>query len=479
MNYDLIIIGNTPVGRYAALMAILWDARVALVTQDIDFVSETDWVYNLTLNYLTQTGEEWNTLQPSLNSLLLEFQSLNASRLKMYQHWAQEASAMMTEETILVRLAAKGVDIIEGKGEFCRLPKQAFIVNKEKLQARAYLVATETLPVIPQVSNLSAVGYLTLTDLREKKTLEEFPENLTIIGDRAIAISLAQNLAKLNKTVILSLSESRFFPKEDEEITNLLQAQLEADGITVLRNSPLVQIETIDNHKWLQLGKHTVETDELILFPETIPNLEGLNLEGVRVELTEERLNLNDKLQTSNPKIYGCGSVAGGYSFLNLAQSEAAVALKNALFFPLYTMNYQAIPCVFSTHPPFARVGLTEAQARDRYEEKVIVIREYFKENLSSVIEGKITGLLKLIVLENGEILGGHIFGQNAEELISVCAIAIQKKIKMKQLLSVSFPSPSLSEMIASAVQQWDYYYYQTHPFLRTLRRRYFLFRRP
>lgn len=479
MNYDLIVIGNTAVGRYAALTATLWEARVALVTQDIAFASEADWLYNLTLNYLTETGQQWRTIQPNLNAFLLEFPRLNSLCFKSYQKWAQEAIAIAVEETTLVKLAAKGVDVIEGKGEFCRLPKQAFIVNQEKLKARAYLIATETLPLFPEVANLSEVGYLTLKDLREQETLELLPKNLTILGDNPLTVSFAQSLAKLNKTVTLSLAKTRLFSREEEDIINLLQAQLEADGITVLTDSSLSQIQKIDARKWLQLGKHAVETDELIIFPDTQPNLEGLNLEGLEVNYTQQKLNLNQKLQTSNPKIYACGGVAGGYPFLNLAQYEAEVALKNALFFPLHTVDYQPIPCIFLTRPPLARVGLTEAQARERYGEKVIVIQEYFKTNLSSIIQGKITGLLKIVVHENGEILGGHILGNHAEEMVSIFAIAIARKIKMKQLLSVSFPSPSISEIIAKAVQQWDRHYYQTHPFWRGLRRRYFLFFRP
>lgn len=465
MTYDLIIIGNTAVGRYAALRAVSWEARVALVTQDIDISSEADWLYSFSITQLTQIGKQWGKIQAF------------TPPAKTYQEWAQEVIEI--EEAPLVKLAAKGVDVIEGKGEFCRLPKQALVVNQEKLQAPAYLIATERMAIPPNIPNLSTVGYLTLADLRVKETLETLPENLTIIGETPEAISLAQTLARLNKQITLSITDSWVFPTEDREISQWMQNQLEADGINLLRKSPLLEIQKLETQKQLKLGKHTIQTDEIILFPKTYPNVEGLNLEGVRVNYDETGLFLNHKLQTANPKIYACGTLLGGYSFLNIAQYEAEIALSNALFFPLLKVNYQFIPSLINTMPHIGRVGMTEAQAKSRYGNKVVVLKEYFNNNLYSITQGDSTGVLKLIVKSNGNILGGHCFGNYSQELISIIALAMSKKMKVKQLYNVAFPSPSVIDLIKRVVQQWETYYYRTHPVLRELRKRYFFFRRP
>ncbi|AFZ45563.1 pyridine nucleotide-disulfide oxidoreductase dimerization region [Halothece sp. PCC 7418] len=467
MNYDVIIIGNTPVGRYAALTAVLWEARVALVTQEISFSAEANWLYNFTLSQLTDITEKCGSLQP-----------LESQPTAIYQQWTEEVIEIIKEETGLLKLAARGVDVIEGKGEFCRLPQQGFVAKQETLKARGYLIATETTSIIPNVPNLSEVGYLTLSDLREKLTLETLPNNLTIIGESPTAISLAQNLARLNKNITLAITQSRLFPTEDRAMSDLLQSQLEADGITLLKSSPLSHVQQLGQEKWLQLGKSAIATEELMIIPKTAPNLDKLNLEGVQVSQTQKGLTLNGKLQTTNPSIYACGSVIGGYSFLNLGQYEAEIALKNILFFPRHTVNYKMIPCLISTHPAFARVGLTETQARRRYGEKVVVIQEYFKDNLLTIVQSEMTGVLKIIIHEKGQILGGHSFGKNAETLVSIMTMAITRKMKIKELKTVSFPSPSIAELISKAVRQWDNWYYQNHPFWRELRKRYFLIRR-
>ncbi|PSO49128.1 MAG: NAD(P)/FAD-dependent oxidoreductase [Cyanobacteria bacterium SW_9_44_58] len=467
MNYDVIVIGNTPVGRYAALTAAFWEARVALVTQDISFAAQGDWFYHFSLTQLTAIAQKWNNVQP-----------IASPPLERYQQWGQQVIAVMEQEQAFVKLAAQGIDVIEGKGEFCRLPQQAFIVNDESLKAPAYLIATETSPIFPEVANLSEAGCLTLTDLRQKHRLETLPNNLTIIGESPEAISLAQNLAKLEKNITLSLPNSHLFAKEDEEIAYLLQAQLEGDGINLLTASALSDIRKTENGKWLQLGNHTMETEELIIVPEKTPNVEGLNLEGVKVDYTHEGLAVNRKLQTTNQNIYGCGGVIGGYPFFNLARYEAQIVLKNALFYPRHKVDYRTIPYLISIHPPLARVGLTERQAKRRYGNKVVVFKDYFKDNSLSIIQGELSGLLKLIVHQNGKIIGATGIGNNVGELVNIIAIALAKNWKMKQLKSVSFVSPSVSDLLTNIVQKWDFYYYQTHPLLRKLRKQYFLFRR-
>ena len=467
-SYDLIIIGNTATGRYAALKASLWEARVALVTQDISSSDEADSLYNFTLTQLTQIAQKWENIQGSY-----------LSPIETYQEWAQEVIAIFQEESNLVKLEAQGVDVIEGKGEFCRLPKQAFIINEKKIQARAYLIATETTPILPNISDLSGVGYLTFSDLKIQNTLPNLPDNITIIGEDPKAISLAQNLASLNKQVTLAVANSHLLPAEDREISYWLQMQLEANGINLLTKSPLLEIQEFNGKKALRLGRHNFKTDEIIIFPATSPNIEGLNLEGIDVDYDGKGVILNKYLQTTNQKVYACGSIVGGYDFFNLAQHEVEIALKNALFLPLFQVNYHLIPYVIQSIPNLGRVGMSEAQAQRRYGQNFVIFKEYFKNNLVHISQGEPTGFLKLIIHKNGTILGGHCCSNHAQELVSVIALAMSQNLKIQQLGKINFPSPSTWDVMKGILQQWESYYYRTHPRLRELRKRYFFKRRP
>ena len=166
---------------------------------------------------------------------------------------------------------------------------------------------------------------------------------------------------------------------------------------------------------------------------------------------------MNKKLQTTNHRIYACGDVIGGYNLPNIANHEARIAIKNALLFPKYQINYGVIPWGILTQPNFAQVGLTEMQAENRYgRNEILVLKQYFKTLVSAQLRDKTTGICKIIVRRNGEILGACLFGTQAKELINIIALAIAEKIKIKNLTNLSPVYSSFSEIIEQTAWEWN-----------------------
>ncbi|MGH8002522.1 MAG: FAD-dependent oxidoreductase, partial [Brasilonema sp.] len=197
-------------------------------------------------------------------------------------------------------------------------------------------------------------------------------------------------------------------------------------------------------------------TDEIVVAMAQQPNIESLNLAAVDVKWNQHRLLVNDKLQTTNPRIWACGDVIGGFEFANIANYEARIALQNALFFPRLKVNYRHIPWAIFTNPMFAQVGLTEAQAKSQYSpDEVIVLRQFFKTLCAAQIQDETTGICKLIVLRNGEILGASVLGAQATELINVIALAIAQTIKVHCLAHLAPLCPSFSEIFEQIVRDW------------------------
>ncbi|MFP4007459.1 MAG: FAD-dependent oxidoreductase, partial [Spirulinaceae cyanobacterium] len=361
------------------------------------------------------------------------------------------------QENALEALAVLGVDIISGQGEFCRLPQQAFIINHRRLRSRSYLLATGSHFTLPHLQGDIPFKALTPPDLWQIPNLEALPNRITILGSSPLALEIAQILTHFGKKITLAVAESSLLPLEDAEIVRWLQAHLEAQGIQILTNSPIHQVQIIDNQPWLQLGDTAIEASCMIVAAETQPHIEGLNLEGVGVQLHENQLQLNENLQTTNRQIYACGSLGGGYRLPHLAQAEATVALKNALFWPRFQMDYRPIPWAIFTEPNFASVGLSEAQARRRYGKQVMVTRHFFKQNAQAIVTEANDGFIKLILRENGDILGAKILGQDASEIINLVALAIQQRLKIAQLAKLSAIAPSLAAILpesAIAYQQ-------------------------
>ncbi len=482
VEYDLIVIGASTEGIFAAATAASLHARVALVEQQFEVhSSDSEAIYSRTLSHITRLlGQLSNATQLSFSPVCANLEATATPQIQLTEvkSWAKEVISLLAEQNSPAILSSLGVDVIPGTGEFCRLPYQAFSVKRRRLRARAYLIATGSRPAIPPLEELEHIGYLTSDALWEENNLNSFPDRLAIVGGTPIAVELAQNLARLGKNIFLVLESDRVLPAEDPEASRLIQAQLEAEGVQILAASPVTQVKLIENHKWVQAGDRAIEVDEILLAQGRQPNVEGLNLEGVGVKFGRLGIQLNKKLQTSNPCIYACGDVAGGYRFAHIAQYEASIAVKNALFLPWFKVDYRIIPWAIFTTPQLARVGMTEAQARRRYGKEVWVVQQYFKSIAQAQILGETSGFCKLVVRGNGEILGAYLIGAEAAESIGTIALAIKHQIKVEAIANLANPFPTLSEIVNKTAREWQRQSLSRHKNLRNLLESFFIWRR-
>ena len=458
VDYDLVIIGSSWAGVYAAKKAVGLQARIALITQCDDLFFPNDTLINHSISEIGGLN-----YQLANNPLATVSERLSQVSLSQASDWAKEInSVMQTGSNSLSSLAALGVDVITGKGEFCRLPQLAFQVAKRKLRSRNFLLATGANFAPQFLDNNAANDYFTLRQLGDRD-LSDLGQNIIVVGSDPMALELAQTLTRFNKKVTLVVKQQRILPQEDLEIALLIQAQLEADGVKVYTNSVVSQIKAIDEQKWLQAGDRALAADEIIIAGDRQPNIAGLNLAGVDVKYDSQRIYVNQKLQTTNSNIYACGELIGGYCLPNITQSEVDLILKNTLFLPWYKINYYYLPWAVLTQPNLARVGLTQRQAKQQYGDDIYVIKQYFSNLAQGQILDRTTGVCQLLIKENGEILGCSLVGDRAGELITVIALMIRHKIRldgnpMRGLTSFSIPTvyPSMVEILQRSVD--DFY---------------------
>ena len=233
----------------------------------------------------------------------------------------------------------------------------------------------------------------------------------------------------------------------DADTSYLVQAILEADGVRVLTDTSVSQVKEIEGKKWIQAGNEAIETDEILTCVGYEPNIKNLQLEAVNVKWHRRGIDVNSWLQTTNPQIYACGDVIGGYSGANISNYEAKIAVNNALSLPKLKVNYQSIPWGTYTSPQIAQVGFTENQATQIYEKDVVVLPHYFKDVATAQLKEETTGILKIVMRRNGEILGATIIGSQAGELINIMALAIAQKLKIEAISHLFPPYPSFAEI--------------------------------
>jgi pyruvate/2-oxoglutarate dehydrogenase complex dihydrolipoamide dehydrogenase (E3) component len=456
VDYDVVIIGGTPAGRYAALTAAQLHATVALVEPTLGY----GFIYHQALSQIGQLAQQLGGAAPlGIHSFCADTQDKCYISVKWAQarEWANAIVTNLEEQHSPAILAAAGVDVIVGSGEFQSSPHLAFAVNERQLRSRTYLIATGSVSAIPDIPGLATTGYVSLSDIWQCLSKSQLPNNLIILGGTPESIPLAQTLRRFGCSVTLVVETPNILLHIDPDIAQLLQAQLEAEGVRVFTDMPVTQVMRIQDKKWIQVGDKAIETDEIVVATGQQPNIESLNLPAVGVKYKPHHLVVNTKLQTTNRRIYACGDVIGGYPFANLANYEAKIALKNALFFPIAHVNYASVPWGIFSYPKLAQVGLTETQAKRKYfPGEIVVFRQYYKTVAAAQLHDKTTGICKIIALRTGDILGATVLGAEAEELINIIALAIAEKIKLKSLANLVPIYPSFGEIIAQAAQAWQ-----------------------
>jgi pyruvate/2-oxoglutarate dehydrogenase complex dihydrolipoamide dehydrogenase (E3) component len=450
LEYDLVIIGATAAARTAAIEAVNLQARVALILP-----SAASW----------QAHDQHDLYPQALARIAKSSQAMRSPRQPPSSYpwqYAQLANDRIEQQSHQSLLAAKGVDVVAGIGEFCRRPQLAFNINYRYLHARAYLIATGTVAHYPSIPGIQAVGYLTL-DRLPSLAAGEIPLRWAIIGSESIGVELAQTLARLGCQVQLIVETAQILPYENLEIAQLIQAQLEADGVQVYLSTIVSKVGQTDQGKIVLVGDESIAVDEIFMALPDRPLLEPFNLVGVGVEYSDQGISIDRQLRTSHPQIYACGSVCGnvlgGYYSQSLTEHEAKIAVKNALSRRKTNIDYQSynhLPWAIYTDPPLARVGMTVTAAENHHRQQPIVLRQDFKTSPQAIMDNSSTGYCKIIITQQGKLLGAEIFGQTAPELIHIFALAIQQKLSIADLTTFPFLSPTYAEVIYHIAQAWQ-----------------------
>lgn len=484
IEYDLVVVGGGSAGLLVAGVAASLKAKVALVERD-------------------RLGGDclWYGCVPSKSLIYasrLAYQVKSAGRFGIYCHEEAQidfAKAIGHVQSVISaiqphdspeRFAGLGVEVIFGSGKF--IDRRTFTVNDRCLQARAFAIATGSRAAIPTVPGLQEAGYLTNEQVF---SLTELPDSLAVIGGGPIGCELGQAFSRLGSQVTIIASSDRLLPKEEPEAAQVVQEQLASEGIRVLTKTRVERVEVAAGKKYLWVGGEKISVDEILVATGRQPNVESLNLEAAGVEMRkkdtsgygtsihgQQGIHVNAKLQTTNPRIYACGDVIGGYQFTHIAGYEANVVLKNALFFPFTKAKYRVVPWATFTDPELARVGLTEQQARERYGDDIYVVKQDFAEVDRAQAEAATSGFAKIITRRNGQILGAHLVGPSAGELIHEIILAMSYNLKLSALSSIIHIYPTLAEVNSKAAFELTKQKYEKNQRLQSLLEKLFHFLR-
>lgn len=348
------------------------------------------------------------------------------------------------------RFRGLGVDVFIGSAEF--KSRDTIQVGDTQLKFARACIATGARAAAPPVPGLKEVGYLTNETVF---SLTELPRRLGVIGAGPIGCELAQAFARFGSDVILVEALHGIMPKENRRAAEIVAEVMAKDGVKIRCCGKNLEIQkqddgihfVVDSH-----GKHYDEVvDQVLVGVGRAPNVEGLNLEAAGVVYDKTGVKVNDRLQTTNSKIYAAGDICFPYKFTHTADATARIVIQNALFFGRSGTSTLTVPWCTYTDPEVAHVGLYPQEAEDKGI-PVDTITVDMNTVDRGILEGDDKGFLNVCVKRGSDkILGATMAARHAGDMISEITLAMVTGVGLGKIAQVIHPYPTQAEIIRKA----------------------------
>lgn len=441
MKFDIAIIGGGPAGYTAAeragangLKAVLFEKKaIGGVCLNEGCIPTKTLLYSAKILYGIKTASHYGISAKSPSFDLSKIMSRKDKTVKMLT-----GGVKMTVNSYGVTVVEKEAFIEGEKDGLIRIA-----CDGETYSVKYLLVCTGSDTLIPPIPGLSEVGYWTSKEALE---IKELPKTLVIIGGGVIGMEFASFFNSMGVKVHVVEMMPEILGAMDKETSGMLRAEYAKRGVNFYLNTKVVEVKP--NGVVIEKdGKNsTIETDKILLSVGRKANLSGAGLDKLNIELLRNGVKVDEHLQTSHPNIYACGDITGYSLLAHTAIREAEVAVNHILGVE-DRMNYDCIPGVVYTNPEVAGVGKTE-------EELLKEELPYRVSKLPMAYSGRFVaeneqgnGLCKLIQDEEGKIIGCHLLGNPASELIVVAGIAIQRGYTVEEFQKTVFPHPTVGEI--------------------------------
>lgn len=347
---------------------------------------------------------------------------------------------------VKMKLTGAGVTIVEGEASIKGEANGSIQITSggQTYSVKYVLVCTGSDTVIPPIKGLSEISYWTS---KEALDIKELPASLAIIGGGVIGIEFASFFNSMGVKVSVIEMMPEILGAMDKETSALLRKDYAKRGIDFYLNTKVVEVSATEVTIEKDGKSQKVKTDKILVSVGRKANIANVGLESLKVELLKNGVKVNEYMQTSHPRVYACGDITGYSMLAHTAIREGEVAINHILGID-DVMSYKAIPGVVYTNPELAGAGKTEEELKAAgIPYSVLKLPMAYSGRFLAENEGG-SGLCKLIVNGDDEIIGCHMLGNPASELIILATVAIEKGYTVEEFQKIVFPHPTVSEII-------------------------------
>jgi dihydrolipoamide dehydrogenase len=442
---DIVIVGSGPAGYVAAIHAAHLGASVAVIEKD-----------KLGGTCLNRGCIPTKALVRSVEALL-EARRANEFGVEIgnietnFQKIMARKSSVVEQEVSGVERLMKTNRISVYRGTGCILSPYLVKVDDKEIAAKKLIIATGSESTLLPVPGLDLPGVLTTDDILE---LKELPESLVIIGGSHVGVEFACIFNGLGTKVTIVKRRPLLLEPIDEEIGRRFAQTLPRQGIEVKIGAAVKAIKKEGSNLkvvWDTLeGEQGVEGQMVLMATGRQPYTQGLGLLELGIRTDGRSIAVNERLETNISDVYAIGDVLGKRMLAHVAFYEGEVAVENALGRSRQA-DYHAVPYCIFTHPEVAGVGITEKEAKDSgisYK----VSKFPFTASGRAIAMGETTGMVKMICnAENGRVLGMHVMGPHASDIIAEGALAVQMGATARDIAYTIHAHPTLPEAVREA----------------------------
>ncbi|WP_053956055.1 dihydrolipoyl dehydrogenase [Inediibacterium massiliense] len=450
MDRDIVILGGGPGGYYAAIRAAQLGAKVTLIEKE-NLGGTCLNLGCIPTKALYRNAQILNTLKNIdqygiyVNDYSIDIPKIQERKENIIKQLVEGISKLME---------ANKVEVIYGKGIFKDQNTVSVTLKDESqidIKGKNIIIATGSKVLVPPIPGADLEGILTSKEILNFK---DIPQRLIIIGGGVIGIEFATIFNALGSKVTVIELYNHILDKVELDLSKRLTVSLKKKGIQIYTGTAANKIQKENNNFVVyaqgKKGELKVEADCVLLASGRAPQVEGINLEEIGIEFDQKGIKIDENFKTNIDHIYAIGDSIGKKMLAHVASHEGIIVSEKIMGIQS-TINQEVIPdCVF-TFPEIASVGMTEQEAKNKgisYHTSKFL----FGANGKALTLGEPEGMVKVISNEKDEILGVHIMGPHASDLIHEGALAVGKKMKADDISNIIHAHPTLSESFAEAI---------------------------
>ena len=451
-EYDLVIIGSGPGGYVAAIRAGQLGLKTAIVEKDPQLGGTCTLRGCIPTKALLHTAEVLDDIRHAAQfGIEAAEPKLDMLKAQLYKRGVVEKNSKGIEFLMKKNKA----EVLRGFGRLsgANAVEVEAAGQKRQVSARHVILATGS---VPREIGLAPSDGKTVVNSDHILELERLPKSLIVLGAGAVGTEFASIFASFGSEVTLVEMLPRILPIEDEEVSSELERALKKRGLKVMAGTQMTAVEKTGAGVKVTLDKggkvSQVEAEMLLIAVGRKPVTDGLGLEGLGVKLDRGYVEVNEWMQTAVPSVYAIGDIVKTPWLAHIASAEGILAVeKIAGHAGARPLNYDRTPSCTYCEPEVGSVGLTEAKARERGHD--VAVGKFPMSALGKArILGKTTGFVKVVRDKKyDELLGVHIVGPHATDLIAEACVALQVEATTEELFRTIHAHPTLSEAVAEA----------------------------